>query len=194
MSLQKSSHRALPTLFLIISIAMLGVQPAWATIPYLAFDPTKPDKVNCTLLEYFQFIYRTPTRIYDCTGAPPAEFFDYQRDVGENAASGSSSGGSSSGNSASVSAPAPVSAPSSISSPAQTALLAYQQTKTAQDAQTAISATLADQNLDQLAPLERSFFITGLGSLGRKNAHREEASVKIDASGLMAGLDFYSDD
>ncbi|MCV6574961.1 MAG: autotransporter outer membrane beta-barrel domain-containing protein [Cohaesibacter sp.] len=173
----------------------LVTQPALASPPpYSAFDPDIPDKVSCSLLEYFQFIYRTPTRPFDCTGAPPAEFFEYQRDVGENAASGSSSGGASSGASSSVSAPAPVSAPASVSSPAQTALFAYQQIKTAQDAQTAISSTLADQNLDQLPPLERSFFITSLGSLGRKNAHRGNASVKIDASGLMAGLDFYSDD
>ncbi len=153
---------------------------------------------NCGLLDYFQYIYRTPTRPHNCNNIP-AEFYEYQRDVGEAASSGSSSGGSAAGSSAgAASASAGTSAPTSIghtipSNLSAEHVLGYTpKAKESVGVQTMDDLQNDEDDWSDLPPLERSFFFRPTGSFGSKNSTATDASVKVDAVGAMAGIDLIS--
>ncbi|SNZ07271.1 autotransporter outer membrane beta-barrel domain-containing protein [Cohaesibacter gelatinilyticus] len=153
---------------------------------------------DCGLLDYFQYIYRTPTRPHNCTNVP-AEFYDYQRDVGEAASSGSSSGGSAAGSSAgAASAGAGTSSPTSIghtipSSLSAEHVLGYTpKAKEEASVQAMDDLQTYEDDWSDLPPLERSFFFRPTGSFGSKNATATDASVKVEAVGAVAGIDLIS--
>lgn len=157
--------------------------------------PATPAINNCGLLDYFQYIYLTPNRPHNCNNIPE-EFYDYQRDVGEAAASGGSSGGSAGSSSAAAAASGgATSAPASMptGAPSASHVLGYvPEPKKTRAEQAMEEAQTFDERWDALPSLERSSFIRALGTLGRKDATPTDASIKIDSVGLMAGVDLIS--
>lgn len=181
-----------------VMAALMGTATANA---HGAHGPNTPAINSCDLLDYFQYIYRTPTRPHNCNNIPAA-FYDYQRDVGEAAASGSSSGGSASAGAAAGAAAggasAAAAAPTSIGHTIPSNLsgehvLGYTpEPKPAPGAQALEDMQDEDDDWSDLPPLERSFFLRPTGSFGSKNATAQDASLKVESVGLSAGVDLIS--
>lgn len=155
---------------------------------------------SCNLLQYFQFIFQAPYRDLArddyCRNNIPPEFFVYQTQVGNTASSGRSSIGAAAAASASG-----ISAASGLGA-SETFLAGTKALGYAPDGDVQSGAKAIDQNMDGklddydeiLAPLEKSIWLRGLGSIGAKNATAQDASVRINSAGLMTGADLFSNE
>ena len=162
----------------------------------------KPVTNHCNLYDYFQFIFRSNGRPFDCTNIP-AEFWTYQTRVGEVASSGKSSSGSAAAAAGAAAASSSANATTMISQTptasltAGASLLRYTAGLDDMHGQRVISDELSMplvEKYSDLPPLERAIWVKPTGTLGRRNQTSDNASVAIEAGGLLAGMDLFSDE
>nr|WP_321444905.1 autotransporter outer membrane beta-barrel domain-containing protein [uncultured Cohaesibacter sp.] len=155
---------------------------------------------SCDLPEYFQYIYKASYRPFLCNRIPSA-FWAYQTQVGEVSANGkSSSGSASSASAAAASGSSGVSA--AMLTPTQrvsigSAALHYAPSSKKNEAiekLNAMSGEEAPLDYGSAPPLEKAVWIKLLGTLGNKDATAQLASIRVQASGIMAGTDLYSNE
>ncbi|SNY93032.1 Autotransporter beta-domain-containing protein [Cohaesibacter sp. ES.047] len=164
-------------------------------------DPTHPnyDKKcydECNLTDYFQFLYATASRPHECRNIPTS-FWQYQTQVGEVVANGKSSSASAASTSSAASkvngsGSLTLTPSSAITSGAM--VLSYAPDLSDDDGTSILATDFSDRADDGRPSLEKAIWVKLLGTIGRKNATPDVASVKVESMGIMAGTDLYSNE
>ncbi len=178
---------------------------AWAFLVMASFMSTSGAQAqtvanDCNLLEYFQYIFNSPSRPHNCTNVPP-EFWVYQTQVGEVSSSGKSAGSSAlAGNAAGAVSAAGVA--STMLTPSASLMsgafpLAYNASNKEAEGQKQINSEMdgyAEEDALPSLDLERGIWVKSIGSMGRKRSTEQNASAKISSAGVMAGTDIWSNE